>query len=295
MGSTREGDGPDAVATERTPLLPSSPSHPAPQARAIFANGSFHTTLDDSASSHSKDYTGSPPKKRRWCTFIVLILLCVVSLGILLIGFFAPAAAERYAREAVILNVTSISVESFTHDGMKVRVKADVKVDASRVNNGFVRNMGKVGTLAVRVISIEEGWLNVFLLDNKTTPLGKVKLPPMVVDVQDGHTNSYDIFTDVEPVSLETAKKLAEDYLDGNLHSVKLMGTTELNMRSGILPLGNQRLSETLEIEGKSCFLIAAGRLLICFTQRYLLFQNTTLRASALVRSMVPWESMCLQ
>ncbi|KAF8458856.1 hypothetical protein BGX38DRAFT_1150297 [Terfezia claveryi] len=236
----------DNLATERTPLLPSSAAHIAPEESSnVTANGAFHTSLDDAASGKSI----KSPRKPRWATLIAIILLCLICIAVLAIGFFAPTAAEQYAREAVTVKVLSLSIESFTPQGVQARVKANVNVDASKVKNGFVRNFGRLGTAIAKEVSTEEGELLVFLLDYNNTLLGNASIPPMVIDVRDGHSNFYDFISIVEPISLDTAQKVVEDYLDGNLKSLEIMGSTRLAMRSGILTLGNQLLTDTMRFE----------------------------------------------
>ncbi|KAF8418538.1 hypothetical protein EV426DRAFT_568186 [Tirmania nivea] len=236
----------DDLATERTPLLPSSAAHTAPEARStVTANGAFHTPLDDAALSKSI----KSPRKRRWATLIALILLCLIGIAVLVMGFFVPAAAEQYAREAVTVNVSSLSIESFTSRGVQARVKAKVHVDASRVKNKFVRNIGRLGTAIAKKVSTEEGELHVFLLDYDNALLGNASIPPMVIDIRNGHSNFYDFISTVEPVSLDTAQKVVEDYIDGKLKSLEVMGSTRITMRSGILPLGNQLLTDTMKLE----------------------------------------------
>lgn len=242
----------DDLATERTPLLPSSTAHTAPEARSnVTASGAFHTPLDDAASGKSIDIE-APSKKRRPRAHAALLLLCIALVGIPMMAFLGLGVAERYAREAVMVNVTSVSVESFTPRGVQARVKASVHVDASRVGNRFIRNFGRFGTTIVKKISTEKGQLHVFLVDYGRSLLGNASVPPMVIDVRNGHSNDYDFVSDVEPVSLESAQEVVKDYLDGNLDSLRVMGTTRLKLRLGILPLGKKWFKETMKFEGKS-------------------------------------------
>jgi len=269
----REGDN---LATERTPLLPSSAAHTAPEARSnITANGAFHTPLDDAASGKSIG-SPEPPRKRRLATLIALILLCLIFIAVLVVSFFVPAAAEKYAREAVTVSVSSLSVESFTPRGMQARVKAGVHMDASRVKSGFVRNLGRLGTAIAKEVSTEEGELHVFLPDYANALLAKVSIPPMVIDIHNGHSNFYDFICTVEPVTLDAAQDVVEDYLNGKLKSLEVMGRTRLAMRSGILSLGNQLLMDTMKFEGKSDYTICITAQLITCPQRYLLSPGIT-------------------
>ena len=245
----------DNLATERTPLLPSSAAHTAPEATSdVTANGAFHTPLDDAASGKSIE-SPEPRRKQRWATLIALILLCLIGIAVIVMGFFTGAAAEKYARGAVTVSVSSLSIESFTPRGVQARVKAKVHVDASRVENGFVRNLGRLGTAIAQKVSTEEGELHVFLLDYDNALLGNASIPPMVIDIRNGHSSFYDFISIVEPASLDTAQKVIEDYLDGKLKSLEVMGSTRLGMRSGILPLGNQLLTDTMKFERKSDYI----------------------------------------
>lgn len=250
----------DIPATERTPLLHSLTANTAPQVQSnVTAIGTFHMPLDDAASGKSVrlDY---PRKKRLWPT-IALILLCLACTGILFIGFVTPAATQRYAKDAVTVNLSSISVESFTSQGLQARVKAIIHVDASRVQNRFIRNFGRFATAVVGELSTEEGELHVFLPDYHRAWLGNASIPPMVVDVRNGHSSSYDFVSDVRPVSLEGAQKLAEDYINGKLHSLRVMGTTRLEVKFGIVPLGNRLFSQMVKIEGMFYYKTTLGLL----------------------------------
>ncbi|KAF8474984.1 hypothetical protein BDZ91DRAFT_650294 [Kalaharituber pfeilii] len=239
------------MATERTPLLPSSVTHPAPETRAVTASGAFHTTLDDSASNNSSG-SDTPKKRKRWALWIVLVLLTILGLLLLITAFFVPAVGERYAKAAVVLNVSSIAVESFTPQGIEARVKANVSVDSSRVENKLVRRFGQLGTALARKVTTERGKIYLFLPDYDQALLANASVPKMILDVRDGHTNSLDFVSHVDPVSLESAKKLVDDYITGELQSLQVMGKARLDMHSGIVHFGQQLLTETITIEGNT-------------------------------------------
>lgn len=167
-------------------------------------------------------------------------------------GFLTPAIIEQYAKESVTLNVSSISVESFTSEGLQARVKADVMIDAGRVKSGFVRAMGRIGTSVAKKVSTAPGEVHVFLPDYDNVLLGKVLVPTMVLDIRNGYTNELDFVSDVVPGEMDGVRKVVDDFIAGKVKKLRVWGWARLDMRSGILPLGRQLLSETLTFESLS-------------------------------------------
>ena len=240
------------MATERTPLLPTSIVRPAPQAGDISATGTFLTPLDDDATSSSRPLA---KKKRRWPKVIGFLLLLLFIAAVIVAGFLAPAAAETYAREAVTLNIWSVAVDSFTQDGLQARVRATVNVDATRVENRYIRTLGRISTrIARRVETTGNGQLQVFLPEYGNALLGKATIPPLVIDIQDGHSTLIGFVSDVRPGSLESARQLLDGYVNGSLKSVKILGEARLDLKTGYIPLGNQLLSDTVKFGRKRTF-----------------------------------------
>lgn len=230
------------LPSEDTPLLQAGFSATSPTWNGAIASCQHSNTLP-------------PPSPllpiRRWSSTVALVLLCTSVLGILSVGFFAPAAAAQYAKEAVILDVSSLSVESFTDRGVRVHVQASVTVDADRVKNGAIRSFGRVGTWLARDVSADRTMVYIYLPDYGGL-LGTATAPAMVIDIRNGHRTSIDFVSDVEMGSLDVVQRMANDYFTGGLGLVRVRGEAELVLKAGLLKLGAQRISEEMTFEGST-------------------------------------------
>src|SRR5205085_1651287 len=142
-----------------------------------------NTPTDDPPAYPGRDVTPRPshPARKTSPRFVALVLfLCASVIAILSVGFFTPAAASQYAKEALVLDVTSLSVDSLTDHGVRVRIQATVKVDAERVTSSAVRSLGRTGTWMVRNVSTGVTKINVYLPDYAGGLLGTATAPPMV-------------------------------------------------------------------------------------------------------------------
>jgi hypothetical protein len=181
---------------------------------------------------------------------IALVLLCASVLVVLSVGFLAPAAAAKYAKEALVLDVTSLSVDSFTDRGVRVRIQATVKVEAGRVTNNPVRSLGRAGTWMVHEVSTDVTKVNVYLPDYGDGLLGTATAPSMVIGVRNGQITELNFVSDVELGSREVIRSIANDYLTGRLGRVRVVGVADLSLRSGPLSFGTQKISEEVAFEG---------------------------------------------
>ncbi|PWW75297.1 hypothetical protein C7212DRAFT_198284 [Tuber magnatum] len=227
-------------STETTPLLQSNPQEAPP----------VNLTEDSSPPAHHADAArnaGTPRPIR--LGFVALLLLCVGAVGILSVGFFAPAASARYAKEAVVLDITRLSVDSFTDQGVKIRVQAKVQIDASRVKNQAVRSLGRTGAWIVNKISTDATQVDVYLPDYDGGLLGTASAPPMTIAVTNGQTTKLDFVSDVKVGSRDTIQSLANDYLVGGLGKIRVLGVADLGLRSSLLHLGTQKISEEITFE----------------------------------------------
>ena len=189
---------------------------------------------------------------RRWPTIVALSLLSVVVLAILGLGFAAPAVVEEYAKEAVVFEPTDLSIDSFTSSGVRARIKGDFTLDASRVQRKSVRDLGRAGTWIARAVESKESTVAVYLPEYGNVLLGTAAIPPMVIDIRNGHTTHIDFLADLVPGNIDGIRNVANEWLDGRLKALRVLAAVDLSLKSGIFSLGTQRISESRLLEGQT-------------------------------------------
>ncbi|KAI9829007.1 MAG: hypothetical protein M1832_000030 [Thelocarpon impressellum] len=165
-------------------------------------------------------------------------------------GFFAPAIVEEYASHAVVIKPTKLSVDSFTPNGVRARVQGTLVLDASRVHNAAVRRLGRAGTWIARAIESKPSTLRLYVPQYGNLLLGTATVPRIVVTIRDGEVNHIDFLTDIEPGEMDGIRKLANQWLEGDLGQLQLRGKADVAITSGIFSLGTQSISESLVFEG---------------------------------------------
>ncbi|KAA6410109.1 MAG: pre-rRNA processing [Lasallia pustulata] len=196
--------------------------------------------------SESKDTT-----KRKWPTIVSLALLSLVLLAILGLGFAAPAVVEEYAKQAMVFKPTDLSIDSFTPTGVRARIKGNFTLDGSRVHKKPVRDLGRAGTWIARAVESRTSKVKVYLPEYDDLLLGTAEVPPITVDIRDGHITHVDFKTDLEPGDLDGIRRIANDWLDGRLGQLRVQGKAEVSLKSGLFSLGTQSISQTLLFEGE--------------------------------------------
>lgn len=199
--------------------------------------------------SESKDTT-----KRKWPTIVSLALLSLVLLAILGLGFAAPAVVEEYAKQAMVFKPTDLSIDSFTPTGVRARIKGNFTLDGSRVHKKPVRDLGRAGTWIARAVESRTSKVKVYLPEYDDLLLGTAEVPPITVDIRDGHITHVDFKTDLEPGDLDGIRRIANDWLDGRLGQLRVQGKAEVSLKSGLFSLGTQSISQTLLFEGQSLY-----------------------------------------
>jgi hypothetical protein len=241
MSSPKPHGGAHSQFSEETPLLRND-------SLSTTYNGEISPCLpDDGLPKISHTSSESP---RRPASRLALIILCTSILTILCIGFFVPAAASQYAKEAVILDISSLSIEGFTDRGVRARVQARVTVDAGRVRNNAVLALGRVGTWIVRRVSSEHSKVHVYLPDYGDGLLGTATTPAMELDIRNGQITLIDFVSEVETGSLDIVRSVVNDYLTGNIGLLRVRGEASLGLKAGLFNLGTQKISEELVFEG---------------------------------------------
>ncbi|KUJ12106.1 uncharacterized protein LY89DRAFT_786246 [Mollisia scopiformis] len=238
---------------EQTPLLSRTDSadrydgseeHPANDRLASPAATSLRSLQNGGGS------VKSTKGGRRWPTVVAVSLLGLIVIAIILGVFFTPAAVEEYAKQALVIEPTNLSIDSFTKTGVKARVQANFRMDASRVKNEHVRNIGRFGTWIARSVESQESMVEVYLPEYGNVLVGTAQVPKVVVDIRNGHTTAIDFITDLQPGDIEGIRQVANDWLEGRLDKIRLLGKADVALKTGLISLGSQTIVESLVFEG---------------------------------------------
>ena len=204
---------------------------------------------------------GDNAKKRsrfRTPTIIALSTLIVLVVVILGLGFAAPAVVEEYAMQAALFEPTDLSIDSFTTNGIKARIQGKFSLDGSRVERKPVRDLGRFSTWIARAIETRPSKVEVYLPDQDNILLGTADVAPIVVSIRDGDVTNLDFTADLEPGDdngMRGIKRVANDWIKGDLEQLKVMGKAHVSLKSGIFPLGTQTISKSIVFKGiLSCY-----------------------------------------
>ena len=198
--------------------------------------------------------TKSSKGGKRWPTYTAIGFLFFLLIVIIGGAFFAPAVVEEYAKESLVIEPTNLSINSFTPTGVKARVQANFRLDAARVHNPHVRNIGRFGTWIAREVESKESTVKVYLPEYGNILVGTALVPRIVVDIRNGQTTAIDFLTDLEPGDVEGIRQVANDWLEGRLDQIRILGKAHVGLKSGIFPLGSQTIAESLIFEGQSLY-----------------------------------------
>ncbi|KAM0338254.1 hypothetical protein ACHAPU_011379 [Fusarium lateritium] len=185
----------------------------------------------------------------RWPSIIAIVILGFIVILIIVLGFLIPPAVKEYAEKAAVVEPTNLSIENITSDGIRARIRANVYLDESRVDNKNSRRIGKAVTGIMRKLETKETTVNVYLPDYADALAGTAVIPPLVVDVVSGHMNEMDFVAEVNPGDPEHIRKIANDWLDGKLKQLKVVGKTKIHLQSGVFPLGSHDVAESMVFE----------------------------------------------
>ena len=240
---------------EETPLL-SQDANPTDYGDE-HANGQASSPA--ASSLRSLQYGSSSKKKStRWPTVVALILLGLVIIVILCLGFAAPAVVEEYAKEAMVFEPTNLSIDSFTATGVRARIQGDFKLDGSRVHRRSVRDLGRAGTWIARKVESKQSKVEVYLPEYDDILLGTADVPPIVVDIRDGHTTHIDFLSDLSAGDLDGIRRMANDWLEGRVGRLTVRGVADVPLKSGIFGLGTQSIAETIVFSGEYFYRFSA-------------------------------------
>ncbi|KAK8130120.1 hypothetical protein PG999_002500 [Apiospora kogelbergensis] len=245
-----KGKSPDNNSGETTPLLSSTtdtPRYDGDNDEPDNEAASIRSRLSDGSSTQS-------PKKgstRRWPSFIAMGVLGLTVIAIIALAYIVPDAVQEYAKQAAVVEPTSLSLESITAEGLRARIQATFRLDGARVANDHVRRVGKAATWVANQLGTEETSIVVTLPDYKDLLLGTATVPPLLIHLKDGDVTNFDFITDIVPGNMEGIRSIANEWLEGRLDKVRLRGKADLALKSGLLPLGTHSVAESLVFEAK--------------------------------------------
>lgn len=219
------------------------------------ADGAATSPRSSAASSLLRSIRDQSPNKgsklRRWPSILALSILCIAGVVILIAGFFAPEVAEEYASQAAKFEPQRLSIDSFTDTGVVARVQGDIVIDASRVTRKPIRDLGRFGTWIAKEAESGKTLVEISLPEYGDLLLGTAAVPAIKVNLRDGHSTAIDFLTIVEPGEKEVLRRIAHDWMDGKLGQIRVKGEADVPIKSGLLSLGEQSLSQDLVLEGK--------------------------------------------
>ncbi|KAI0861453.1 hypothetical protein F4860DRAFT_476132 [Xylaria cubensis] len=250
LSSARKGKGNDRdphQSSESTPLLSNTSATPGYD--DDVAEPEVDRASIQSRHSHAPSTHSTKKKARRWPSFIAMGILGCVAIAIIVLAFIVPDAVQEYAQQAAVIEPTSLSIDSITTDGVRARIQANFRLDGSRVTNDHVRRIGRASTWVANQLGSEKAEIDVYVPDYADILLGSAVIPPLVVSLRDGVTTHFDFIADIRPGNAEGMRMIANDWLDGRLEKLRLNGKTDLNLKSGVIPLGTHTISETLLFE----------------------------------------------
>lgn len=234
---------------ESSPLLSQDADH------RNYGDAPAHDDIPSAAASSLRSLQNGGASKekssRRWPTFISLTILGLLIVVILCLGFAAPEVVEEYAREAMVFEPTDLSIDSFTSTGVRARIRGDFTLDGSRVQKKPVRDLGRTGTWIARAVESKRSKVKVFLPEYGNLLLGTADVPPIVVDIRNGHTTHLDFLSDLAAGDLDGIRRMANDWIDGRIGDLSVRGVADVPLKSGIFGLGTQSLAETIMFKGK--------------------------------------------
>jgi hypothetical protein len=194
--------------------------------------------------------------QRRWPSFIALILLCVFTVVIMLLGFFVPEVMEEYAMQAKEFELKSVSLPDFTSTGARARIQGTFQMNANRVKRKSVRDLGVFGTWIAREVRTEESEVTVSLPEYGEIILGTATIPSIKVNIRNGQKTDIDFLANLLPGDHDGIRKIADDWISGRLGQLRIQGDANVRLRSGILSLGKTIISQSMVFGGSEYMIL---------------------------------------
>lgn len=205
-------------------------------------------------SSVTQETEGESPKRTRrvrWPTIVSLALLTTGVLVILVFAFAAPAVVKEYAQEAAVFKPTALSIDSTTPDGVRARVQGDFVMEAGRVKTKSMRDFGRFATWIAREVETGPSNVDVYLPEYGNVLVGNAELPSIKVNIRNGHHNHVNFLTDLTAGDTKGLHSIAMDWIEGRLGRLSVKGRATLHLKTGLISLGTQTITDTITFEGQ--------------------------------------------
>ncbi|KAJ5281552.1 hypothetical protein N7478_006924 [Penicillium angulare] len=209
-------------------------------------------SISPSIVSHEGGFSNAPVKKSRvrWPTIISLALLTTGVLAILVCAFAAPAVMKEYGQGAAVFKPGTLSIDSTTPDGVRARVQGEFVMDSSRIQSASIRNIGRFMTWIAKEVETGESELEVYLPEYGNVLIGNATIPNIKLNIRNGHHNKIDVLTDLTAGDVKGIHAIAMDWVEGRLDRLRVRGKATLHLKSGLIGLGTQVITDTVTFEG---------------------------------------------
>ncbi|KAJ6012712.1 hypothetical protein N7522_003067 [Penicillium canescens] len=235
------------LSTESTPLL-----HRREDGLTIYGTEQRISRSPSVASRTSyEDGPTKKPSRVRWPTVISLAILTASVLTILVLAFAAPAVVKEYAQQAAVFKPTAVSIDSTTSDGIRARVQGDFVMDSGRVKNKSIRNLGQLATWIAREVETGPSDVEVYLPEYGNVLVGRAAVPSLKFRIRSGYHTRVDFLTDLEAGDIRGIHAIAIDWIEGRLGRLNVKGKATLHLKSGLIALGTQVLTDNIIFEEK--------------------------------------------
>lgn len=240
-------------SNETTPLIGSSDT-------AVEADGDITTRTRNSSAASSmlrRLQEQNPVQKSRlarWPSLVALTLLCITAAVIMVFAFIVPGVVQEYAMQAMVVEPTNLSIDSFTSTGAIARVRGTFTMDASRVKKKAVRDIGRFGTWIAKVVESQPSVVEVVLPHYGQDVVGTAEVPSVKVNIRNGHITPIEFLTHVEPGSKDVLRRVADDWVKGRMQDLEVRGTAKVTLKSGLIALGTQSIMHNLWLQGEQAF-----------------------------------------
>ena len=232
---------------EATPLL-SRDEDTAPE--TVTQDGSRPVSPANSLDDESTPKKGA--FRRRWPTFVALTFLGLAMLLVIAFGFAAPAVVEEFAQQAAVFNPTNLSIDSFTPRGVNARLQGDFYLDSSKVRKQAIRDLGRATLWIAAAVEVNPLEVEAVLPEYGDVLLATADVPAVVLSTKEGAVTHLDFVAGLESGDLEAIRRIANDWIQGNLGSLRVEGRSKVALKSGIFSLGTKEFSQDLLLEGET-------------------------------------------
>lgn len=235
-------------AAESEPLLAADSN------AADTSYGSQPVTGDAASDAPSSQAPTKPKSKRRWPSLVAMLLLGAVVITVIVLGFIVPPAVQKYIEKSVVLEPTSLALDSLSFTGIKARVQGNFRMDASRVEDATARRIGRIAMSIMRTVGAEQTHIKLYVPGYGDAMVGSAMVPPLNLNLVDGQNTFIDVVADMKLGDNASIRKIVNDWLTGKISELEVRSATALQLKSGIIPLGTHDIVETMVLEGQSLY-----------------------------------------